>query len=98
MLEGRIALITGGSRGIGEMIAKGFVRSGAKVYITARKAGPCKETAAQLSQDGEGIALPLAVSGAAGAAIFLASSAGDYVVSSTLPVDGGVSWTRLVTG
>ena len=67
-LKGRIALITGGSRGIGEMIAEGFVRSGAKVYITARKAGPCEETAARLSQYGECIALPLDVSGAGGAA------------------------------
>ena len=80
------------------MIAEGFVRSGAKVYITARKAGPFEETAVRLSQDGVCIALPLDVSRAAGAAIFLASSAGDYVVGSTLPVDGGDSWTRLVTG
>ncbi len=34
----------------------------------------------------------------AGAAIFLASKAGDYVVGSTLAVDGGVSWTRQVSG
>ncbi|MBA4211391.1 MAG: 3-oxoacyl-ACP reductase, partial [Parvibaculum sp.] len=37
-VEGKTVLITGGSRGIGEMIATGFVENGAKVYITARKA------------------------------------------------------------
>ncbi|MGB2377331.1 MAG: SDR family NAD(P)-dependent oxidoreductase, partial [Luminiphilus sp.] len=37
-LEGRTALVTGGSRGIGKMIAAGFIAQGAKVYISSRKA------------------------------------------------------------
>ena len=61
-LEGRTALITGGSRGIGKMIARGFVEHGAKVYISARKAEPCLETAAELSAIGECHALPQDVS------------------------------------
>jgi NAD(P)-dependent dehydrogenase (short-subunit alcohol dehydrogenase family) len=66
-LKGRIALITGGSRGIGEMIAEGFLRAGAKVYISARKAPQCLETAERLSEYGTCIALPSDASGAAGA-------------------------------
>jgi 2-deoxy-D-gluconate 3-dehydrogenase len=51
-LRGRVALITGGSRGIGKMIAAGFIAQGAKVYISARKADACNHTAAELSQGG----------------------------------------------
>jgi NAD(P)-dependent dehydrogenase (short-subunit alcohol dehydrogenase family) len=58
-LEGRVALVTGGSRGIGKMIASGFLGAGAKVYITSRKADACRATAAELSAQGAScIALP----------------------------------------
>jgi NAD(P)-dependent dehydrogenase (short-subunit alcohol dehydrogenase family) len=66
-LKGRTALVTGGSRGIGKMIAEGFLHHGAKVYISARKAGPCEETARELSRLGTCIALPQDASGAEGA-------------------------------
>lgn len=65
-LEGRTALVTGGSRGIGRMIAQGFVESGAKVYISARKADACDATAAELSKYGECISLPQDISSVAG--------------------------------
>ena len=57
-LEGRSALVTGGSRGIGRMIAEGFLRQGARVYITARKAEACDQTARELSELGECVSLP----------------------------------------
>jgi NAD(P)-dependent dehydrogenase (short-subunit alcohol dehydrogenase family) len=67
-LKGRVALVTGGSRGIGKMIAQGFVESGARVYISSRKADVCEETAAELSKGGGTcIAIPMDASSFDGA-------------------------------
>jgi NAD(P)-dependent dehydrogenase (short-subunit alcohol dehydrogenase family) len=57
-VAGKVALVTGGSRGIGRMIAEGFVRGGARVYISARKAEACEETAAELAKLGTCAAIP----------------------------------------
>lgn len=65
-LKGRVALVTGGSRGIGKMIAQGFLESGAKVYISSRKADACDATAGELSAYGPCIPLPQDVSTVAG--------------------------------
>lgn len=65
-LKGRIALITGGSRGIGRMIAQGFLAQGARVYISARKAEACDQTAKELSAIGPCFSLPADVSTLAG--------------------------------
>jgi 2-deoxy-D-gluconate 3-dehydrogenase len=61
-LEGRTALVTGGSRGIGRMIAAGFVGQGAKVYISSRKADQCDATAEALSKGGTCLSLPQDIS------------------------------------
>jgi NAD(P)-dependent dehydrogenase (short-subunit alcohol dehydrogenase family) len=66
-LQGRVALVTGGSRGIGRMIASGFLRQGARVYISARKAAACDATARELSELGPCISLPIDVSSVEGA-------------------------------
>jgi NAD(P)-dependent dehydrogenase (short-subunit alcohol dehydrogenase family) len=57
-VAGKVAVVTGGSRGIGEMIATGLVKAGCRVYITARKQEACDAMAKQLSAFGECISAP----------------------------------------
>ena len=57
-VSGKVAVVTGGSQGIGAMIARGFVESGVKTYITARKEEELRATQAELSRLGECIAIP----------------------------------------
>ena len=57
-LAGKVALVTGGSRGIGRMMARGLVEAGARVYVVSRKADEVKAAAAELSKIGTAIALP----------------------------------------
>ena len=57
-VSGKVAVVTGGSRGIGAMIASGLVQAGCRVYITARKAAECDAKAAELSAFGECVSVP----------------------------------------
>ena len=57
-IKGKVALITGGSRGIGFMIAQAYAEAGVKVYITSRKAKACAVAEASLSKLGSCTALP----------------------------------------
>jgi NAD(P)-dependent dehydrogenase (short-subunit alcohol dehydrogenase family) len=57
-VAGKVMLITGGSRGLGEYMARGFVENGAKVYISSRKAAVCDALATELSRHGTCISLP----------------------------------------
>lgn len=67
-VKGKVALVTGGSRGIGLMIARGFVANGVKTYISSRDAETCAAIAKELSAHGDCIAIPADLSSSAGIA------------------------------
>ncbi|MDW3221171.1 MAG: SDR family oxidoreductase [Acidimicrobiales bacterium] len=93
-VDGKIALVTGGSRGIGEMIAAGYLANGAKVYISSRKAEACDATAERLMAEygGECISLPADLSGVEGATA-LAEQIGERENHLDILVNNaGVSW------
>jgi 2-deoxy-D-gluconate 3-dehydrogenase len=92
-IEGKVALITGGSRGIGEMIAAGFLANGAKVYISSRKAEVCDATAKRLQEEygGECISMPADLSNLEG----INSLAGKISQEGNLDIlvnNAGASW------
>ena len=91
-LQGRTALITGGSRGIGRMIAQGFLAHGARVYISARKAAACDRTAEELSAHGPCLSLPADVSSVAGAQALAAAFAEREEQLDILVNNAGAAW------
>ena len=91
-LQGRTALVTGGSRGIGRMIAAGFLKAGAKVYISSRKAAACDATAAELSALGHCIALPADVSTVEGAQALAAAYLAREPALDILVNNAGAAW------
>ncbi|MFN2289409.1 MAG: SDR family oxidoreductase [Chromatocurvus sp.] len=89
-LKGRTALVTGGSRGIGLMIAKGFLAQGAKVYISSRKAEVCDAVAADLGDDC--ISLPMDVSTVDGCKALAEAYAGHEDHLDILVNNAGAAW------
>ena len=91
-LRGKVALVTGGSRGIGEMITRGFIAAGAKVYIASRKAGACDAIAKELSKQGECIALPTDLSTEEGCKALAAATAEREPELQILVNNAGNAW------
>lgn len=89
-LDGRVALVTGGSRGIGRMIAAGYAAQGAKVYVSSRKAAACEEAAAELGPNC--IALPADVSTVDGCRALAAALAEREGKLDILVNNAGAAW------
>jgi 2-deoxy-D-gluconate 3-dehydrogenase len=93
-VRGKTALVTGGSRGIGEMIAAGFLSQGAKVYISSRKGDACQATAQRLSEayGGECVALPADLSKLDGVESLASQVAARESKLDILVNNAGASW------
>ncbi len=89
-VKGKVALVTGGSRGIGKMIAQGLIAAGAKVYISARKADACNATAEELGPNC--ISLPADISSVAGARQLAAQLAEHESRLDILVNNAGAAW------
>ncbi len=91
-VAGKVALVTGGSRGIGLMIARAYVENGARVYISARKQAACEAAAAELGQLGECVAIPADVSTAEGRAALVAALNEREAALDILVNNAGATW------
>ncbi len=93
-VQGKVVIVTGGSRGIGEMIAAGFLANGAKVYISSRKADACNATAERLQAEfgGECISIPADMSTLEGIDGFCATFKSREDKLDVLINNAGVAW------
>lgn len=92
-LAGRVAIVTGGSRGIGKMIARGFLQHGVSaLYITARKAEACFKAAEELSAFGKCVAIPCDISTTEGIAAFVAEFRKHESKLDVLVNNAGAAW------
>ena len=91
-VSGKVAVVTGGSRGIGAMIARGFVANGVKTYITSRKEEELRAKEAELSALGECVAIPSDLSSLAGVAAFAAAVKAKENELHILVNNAGATW------
>lgn len=89
-VKGKVALVTGGSRGIGRMIAEGLIAHGAKVYISSRKADACQRTADELGPNC--IPLPADVSTVAGCEVLASALTAKESALDILVNNAGLAW------
>jgi NAD(P)-dependent dehydrogenase (short-subunit alcohol dehydrogenase family) len=91
-VAGKVALVTGGSRGIGRMIARGLVEAGARVYVASRKQSDCDAAAAELSKLGTCAAIPADLSTQAGARALADALAAREPALHVLVNNAGANW------
>jgi NAD(P)-dependent dehydrogenase (short-subunit alcohol dehydrogenase family) len=91
-VDGKVAIVTGGSRGIGAMIARGLVENGVKTYITSRKADVCDQMAAELSKYGVCISIPADLSSMEGINGFVSAFSGKEQTLDILVNNAGATW------
>jgi len=91
-VTGKSVLVTGGSRGIGLMIARGFVEAGAKVYISSRKVDVCDRVATDLSRVGMCMSVPADLSTDAGVKQLAAEMTRREPALNVLVNNAGANW------
>lgn len=91
-IAGKTAVVTGGSRGIGRMIAQGFVEAGATVYISARKADQVSRTADELGELGTCVGIPADLSTEAGCRALADEIGGREGALHVLVNNAGATW------
>ncbi|MEU1396032.1 glucose 1-dehydrogenase [Micromonospora zamorensis] len=97
-VEGKTVLVTGGSRGIGLMIAQGFVRAGAHVIISSRKADVCEAVAKELSAEGRCEAIPADLGDDSGAEALAATVRERFDRLDVLVNNAGATWGAPLEG
>jgi len=91
-VEGKVAVVTGGTRGIGFMIAQGFAQAGARVIVASRDADACKEAAKTLGGPGHCIGIPADLSTEDGARALAAAVAAHEPAVDILVNNAGANW------
>ena len=91
-ISGKTAIVTGGSSGIGAMIARGFVENGVKTYISARKEGPLQAKAEELSKLGTCIAIQADLSSVEGIESLIAQVSAQEDHIDILVNNAGANW------
>jgi NAD(P)-dependent dehydrogenase (short-subunit alcohol dehydrogenase family) len=91
-VSGKTALVTGGSRGIGLMIARGLVQAGARVVVSSRKAEELESAANQLAAIGDCHAIPGDISTPEGAAALAGETHARFPTLDILVNNAGAAW------